>query len=142
MSALLSKTDIERHDLACPLCAISGCEQCNTAVQCARAAAPAPRSATPPRRRAACRPIMQTNHAPYKCDQIEEIPVAGGPAEARVDGQGPYDVQHFLKGDKEIIYASTHEAAPRVPDAARHVEGLLLGRLGVVGAERELRSRR
>jgi hypothetical protein len=38
----------------------------------------------------------------------------------------------FLKDDKEIIYTSTHEASPRVPDAARHVEGLLLGRLRVV----------
>src|ERR1051326_7929056 len=59
--------------------------------------------------------IMQTNHAPYKCDQIEEIPVAGGPAKLVSTGKGRTTCSYFLKGDKEIIYASTHDASPECP---------------------------
>src|SRR5215468_9670143 len=59
--------------------------------------------------------IMQTNHAPYKCDQIEEIPVAGGPAKLVSTGKGRTTCSYFLKGDKEIIYASTHESSQECP---------------------------
>src|SRR5438132_9588412 len=50
--------------------------------------------------------IMQTNHAPYKCDQIEIQPITGGPGKLVSTGKGRTTCSYFLKGDKEIIYAS------------------------------------
>jgi Tol biopolymer transport system component/membrane-associated protease RseP (regulator of RpoE activity) len=59
--------------------------------------------------------IMQTNHAPYKCDQIEELTVATKQTKLVSTGKGRTTCSFFLKGDKEIIYASTHEASPDCP---------------------------
>src|SRR5262249_34283203 len=59
--------------------------------------------------------IMQTNHAPYKCDQIEELSVATGQSKLVSTGKGRTTCSFFLKGDQEIIYASTHEASPDCP---------------------------
>lgn len=59
--------------------------------------------------------IMQTNHAPYQCDQIEEMPITGGPGKLVSTGKGRTTCSYFLKGDKEIIYASTHEHSPSCP---------------------------
>src|SRR5207253_4271510 len=47
--------------------------------------------------------IFQTNHKPYKCDQIEEMSVAGGPGKLVSTGQGRTTCSYFLKGDQEII---------------------------------------
>ena len=54
--------------------------------------------------------IMQTNHAPYQCDQIEELTVATRQTKLVSTGKGRTTCSFFLKGDQEIIYASTHEA--------------------------------
>jgi len=59
--------------------------------------------------------IMQTNHAPYKCDQIEELTVATGQTKLVSTGKGRTTCSYFLKGDQEIIFASTHEASPACP---------------------------
>ena len=59
--------------------------------------------------------IMQTNHAPYKCDQIEELTIATGQTKLVSTGKGRTTCSYFLKGDQEIIYASTHEASPACP---------------------------
>ena len=59
--------------------------------------------------------IFQTNHKPYKCDQIEEMPVNGGPAKLVSTGKGRTTCSYFLKGDQEIIYASTHEVSTECP---------------------------
>ncbi|HEY6035543.1 MAG TPA: M20/M25/M40 family metallo-hydrolase [Kofleriaceae bacterium] len=59
--------------------------------------------------------IFQTNHKPYKCDQIEMMPATGGPAKPISTGKGRTTCSYFLKGDQEIIYASTHEASPECP---------------------------
>lgn len=59
--------------------------------------------------------IMQTNHAPYKCDQIEELTVATGQTKLVSTGKGRTTCSYFLKGDQEIIYASTHDASPACP---------------------------
>ena len=62
--------------------------------------------------------IMQTNHAPYKCDQIEEMPITGipgGNGKLVSTGKGRTTCSYFLKGDQEIIYASTHAAGPDCP---------------------------
>jgi Tol biopolymer transport system component len=59
--------------------------------------------------------IFQTNRAPYKCDQIEEMPSNGGPTKLVSTGKGRTTCSYFLKGDQEIIFASTHEAGPDCP---------------------------
>ncbi len=59
--------------------------------------------------------IFQTNRKPYKCDQIEEMPATGGPATLVSTGKGRTTCAYFLKGDQEIIYASTHESSPECP---------------------------
>ena len=59
--------------------------------------------------------IMQSNRAPYKCDQIEEMNVATGERTRVSTGKGRTTCSFFLKGDQEIIYASTHEASPDCP---------------------------
>jgi Tol biopolymer transport system component len=71
--------------------------------------------------------IFQTNHAPYKCDQIEILPAAGGPAKLVSTGKGRTTCAYFLKGDKEIIYASTHESSPECPTPPDNSKGYMWG---------------
>ena len=59
--------------------------------------------------------IFQTNRPPYKCDQIEMMPSSGGPSKLISTGKGRTTCSYFLKGDQEIVYASTHEASPACP---------------------------
>jgi len=59
--------------------------------------------------------ILQTNHAPYRCDQIEQLNIATGRTQLVSTGKGRTTCAFFLKGDQEIIYASTHEASPDCP---------------------------
>ena len=59
--------------------------------------------------------IFQTNRKPYQCDQIEEMPATGGPSKLVSTGKGRTTCSYFLKGDQEIIYASTHESSPDCP---------------------------
>ena len=75
--------------------------------------------------------IFQTNHAPYKCDQIEIMPAAGGAtnggAKLVSTGKGRTTCAYFLKGDKEIIYASTHETSPECPTPPDNSRGYYWG---------------
>ncbi len=71
--------------------------------------------------------ILQTNHAPYKCDQIEIQSVSGGPAKLVSTGKGRTTCAYFLKGDKEIVYASTHEDSPACPTPPDMSKGYLWG---------------
>ncbi|HEY5951491.1 MAG TPA: M28 family peptidase [Kofleriaceae bacterium] len=71
--------------------------------------------------------IFQTNHAPYKCDQIEIMPTTGGPGKLVSTGKGRTTCSYFLKGDKEIIYASTHETSPECPTPPDMSKGYLWG---------------
>src|SRR5262249_28323157 len=41
--------------------------------------------------------IFQTNHAPYKCDQIEVMPMTGGPGKLISTGKGRTTCSYFLK---------------------------------------------
>lgn len=68
--------------------------------------------------------IFQTNHTPYKCDQIEVMSATGGAATSKLvsTGQGRTTCSYFLKGDQEIIYASTHATSatcPTPPDMSK-----------------------
>ncbi|HEY0190855.1 MAG TPA: M20/M25/M40 family metallo-hydrolase, partial [Kofleriaceae bacterium] len=51
----------------------------------------------------------------YACDQIEELTVATGKTQLVSTGKGRTTCSFFLKGDQEIIYASTHAASPQCP---------------------------
>ncbi|HET7505510.1 MAG TPA: M20/M25/M40 family metallo-hydrolase [Kofleriaceae bacterium] len=59
--------------------------------------------------------ILQTNHAPYRCDQIEELTLATGKTRLVSTGKGRTTCSYFLPGDQDILYASTHEASPACP---------------------------
>ena len=59
--------------------------------------------------------IFQTNHAPYKCDQIEMMSSNGGAATRISTGKGRTTCSYFFPGDKEILYASTHESSAECP---------------------------
>jgi Tol biopolymer transport system component len=71
--------------------------------------------------------IMQTNRAPYHCDQIEEMTVATGDRTLVSTGKGRTTCSFFLKGDQEIIYASTHEASPDCPTPPDMSQGYFWG---------------
>lgn len=71
--------------------------------------------------------IFQTNHAPYKCDQIEIMPSNGGPGHLVSTGKGRTTCSYFLKGDQKIIYASTHEASPECPTPPDMSKGYFWG---------------
>jgi len=71
--------------------------------------------------------IMQSNRAPYKCDQIEELNVATGERKLVSTGKGRTTCSFFLKGDQEIIYASTHEASPDCPPPPDMSQGYFWG---------------
>ena len=71
--------------------------------------------------------IMQTNHAPYGCDQIEVLPIGGGPARLVSTGLGRTTCSYFLPGDQEIVYASTHESSGKCPDPPDMSQGYYWG---------------
>jgi Tol biopolymer transport system component len=59
--------------------------------------------------------ILQTDRPPYQCDQIETLNIATGESKLVSTGKGRTTCAYYLKGDQEIIYASTHEASPACP---------------------------
>jgi Tol biopolymer transport system component len=79
--------------------------------------------------------ILQSNRKPYQCDQIEILPVTsggaggGGGGEPKLvsTGKGRTTCAYFLKGDKEIIYASTHASSPACPTPPDNSKGYLWG---------------
>jgi Tol biopolymer transport system component/membrane-associated protease RseP (regulator of RpoE activity) len=70
---------------------------------------------------------MQTNHQPYKCDQIEILPTDGSASKLVSTGKGRTTCSYFLKGDQEIIYASTHESSPECPTPPDMSKGYFWG---------------
>ncbi|MBA3452592.1 MAG: PD40 domain-containing protein, partial [Deltaproteobacteria bacterium] len=71
--------------------------------------------------------ILQTNKTPYKCDQIEVLTVADGTSKLVSTGKGRTTCSYFLKGDQEIVYASTHEDSPACPTPPDMSKGYLWG---------------
>jgi Tol biopolymer transport system component len=67
--------------------------------------------------------ILQSNRAPYKCDQIMTMPAKYGAKATLVStGKGRTTCSYFVNDDKEIIYASTHEKSddcPTPPDMSQ-----------------------
>ncbi len=71
--------------------------------------------------------ILQTNKSPYKCDQIEVLTLADGSSRPVSTGKGRTTCSYFLKGDNEIVYASTHEDSPACPTPPDMSKGYLWG---------------
>ena len=72
--------------------------------------------------------ILQSNRKPYKCDQIEIISATGFSEPKLVStGKGRTTCAYFLKGDREIVYASTHEASPECPTPPDMSRGYMWG---------------
>src|SRR4051812_34202239 len=71
--------------------------------------------------------ILQTNHAPYKCDQIEVLTLKDDTSKLVSTGQGRTTCSYFLKGDQEIVYASTHADSPSCPTPPDMTKGYLWG---------------
>ena len=67
--------------------------------------------------------ILQSNHKPYACDQIEILAKEGGTPKLVSSGKGRTTCAYFLKGDKEIVYGSTHEAGPSCPTPPDNSKG-------------------
>ena len=71
--------------------------------------------------------IMQTNHKPYACDQIETLDATTGETKLVSTGKGRTTCAYFLKGDKEIVYGSTHESSPVCPTPPDMSKGYMWG---------------
>ncbi|MDQ3335571.1 MAG: M20/M25/M40 family metallo-hydrolase [Myxococcota bacterium] len=71
--------------------------------------------------------VLQTNHKPYKCDQIEVLDIKSGQSKLVSTGKGRTTCAYFLKGDQEIVYASTHEVSPECPTPPDMSKGYLWG---------------
>jgi Tol biopolymer transport system component len=70
--------------------------------------------------------IFQSNRAPFQCDQIMSMPATGtspvGGADLLSSGKGRTTCPYYLKEDRGIVYASTHEkgdACPTPPDMSK-----------------------
>jgi len=71
--------------------------------------------------------VMQANKAPYKCDQIEELDAKTGTTKLLSTGKGRTTCAYYLKGDKEIVYASTHEVSAECPVPPDNSKGYMWG---------------
>ena len=72
--------------------------------------------------------VLQSNRTPYKCDQIMTMPARYG-AQAKLvsPGKGRTTCSYFLKGDKEIVYSSTHEKGDECPTPPDMSHGYVWG---------------
>jgi Tol biopolymer transport system component len=79
--------------------------------------------------------ILQSNRKPYQCDQIEVLDLkpgplgreAAGPPKLVSTGKGRTTCAYFLKGDRDIVYASTHESGPACPPPPDQSKGYVWG---------------
>ncbi|MGE0549852.1 MAG: M20/M25/M40 family metallo-hydrolase [Kofleriaceae bacterium] len=71
--------------------------------------------------------ILQANRPPYKCDQIETLSLEDNTTKLVSTGKGRTTCAYFLKGDKEIVYASTHEVSPDCPTPPDMTKGYVWG---------------
>src|SRR5208283_1133546 len=67
--------------------------------------------------------IFQTTRDPYQCDQIFIMNADGSNQHLVSTGKGRTTCAYFLKDNKHIIYASTHEASPACPPPADRSKG-------------------
>lgn len=71
--------------------------------------------------------IFQSTREPYKCDQIFVMNADGSDQHLVSTGKGRTTCAYFLKDNKHILYASTHEADPECPPPPDRSKGYLWG---------------
>lgn len=71
--------------------------------------------------------IFQSTREPYKCDQIFLMNADGSDQRLVSTGKGRTTCAYFLKNNKHIVYASTHEAGPDCPPPPDRSKGYLWG---------------
>ncbi len=67
--------------------------------------------------------IYQSKRKPFDCDQIYIMDLETGQDRLVSNGKGKCTCSYFLRGDREIIYSSTHLRDPDCPIAGRVVRG-------------------
>ncbi|WP_321477056.1 hypothetical protein [uncultured Paludibaculum sp.] len=71
--------------------------------------------------------IFQTTREPYGCDQIFMMNADGSNQHLVSTGKGRTTCAYFLKDNRHIVYASTHEAAEACPAPPDRSKGYLWG---------------
>jgi Periplasmic component of the Tol biopolymer transport system len=71
--------------------------------------------------------IFQSTHGDMKADQIFTMNADGSDVKMVSTGKGRTTCSYFLKGDKEIIFASTHAANPEPPTPPDRSQGYVWG---------------
>lgn len=74
--------------------------------------------------------IFQSTRDQYKCDQIFIMNADGSDQRLVSTGKGRTTCAYFLKDNKHIVYASTHEASPDCPPPPDRSKGYLWGVFG------------
>jgi Tol biopolymer transport system component len=67
--------------------------------------------------------IYQSKRKPYDCDQIFVLDLESGQEQMVSTGKGKCTCSYFLRGDRGIIFSSTHLRDPNCPVAGRVVRG-------------------
>jgi TolB protein len=71
--------------------------------------------------------IFQSTRQPYECDQMFIMNADGSGQRLVSSGKGRTTCGYFLKDNKHIVYASTHEAAPGCPTPPDRSKGYVWG---------------
>src|SRR5215471_20923005 len=71
--------------------------------------------------------IFQSTRPPYECDQIFIMNADGSNPHLVSTGKGRTTCAYFLKDNRHIVYASTHEAAESCPPPADRSKGYVWG---------------
>lgn len=67
--------------------------------------------------------VFQSTRPPYDCDQIFVMDVDNPEPKLVSTGKGRTTCAYFLKDNKHIVYASTHESDPKCPPPADRSKG-------------------
>ncbi|MEO7650279.1 MAG: hypothetical protein ABIZ80_07405, partial [Bryobacteraceae bacterium] len=71
--------------------------------------------------------IFQSTRPGYECDQIFVMNADGSDQRLVSTGKGRTTCGYFLRDNKHIVYASTHEASPACPPPADRSKGYVWG---------------
>lgn len=71
--------------------------------------------------------IFQSTREPYKCDQMFIMNADGSDQRLVSTGKGRTTCGYFLRDNKHVVYASTHEEAPACPPPPDRSKGYVWG---------------
>jgi Tol biopolymer transport system component len=66
---------------------------------------------------------FQSTREPFACDQIFTMRLDGGDVQLMSTGRGRTTCSYFLPGNREVLYASTHEGGDDCPPRPDHSRG-------------------